>query len=128
MERRTVLLGSGALVGGALARRAAGDPAAAGAYEFSLNIEPAKTKEEFLCRVSLRSGESRRIYEQEGSFKRGLTTTLRMGEGRPDGSALELIIDVNVDASGERAEMVAKITDREKIVSVQRTSVSLPRS
>jgi len=128
MERRVALLGSGALVAGALARRADADPTATGAYDFSLDIEPAKTKEEFLCRVSLRSGESGRIYENEGSLKPGSPTTLRMGEGRPDGSAIELIINVNVDSSGDRAEIVAKITDREKVVSVQRTSVSLARS
>jgi hypothetical protein len=123
-----VLLGSGALVAGALARRADGEPAAAGAYDYSLSIEPAKTKDEYLCQVSLRSAEFGNIQEQAGSFKRGSTTTVRMGEGRPDGSAIDLVVDVKVDDSGERAEFIAKITDREKIVSVQRTSVSLPRT
>jgi hypothetical protein len=104
------------------------DSSAIGAYDISLGIEPAKGPDEFLCRVSLRPAESGRIHQSEDTFKRGTNATMRMGEGRPDGSAIELVVEVTVDASGTSAGFVATITDRNKVVSVQRTSVALPRA
>jgi hypothetical protein len=81
--------------------------------------------EDFLCKVSLRSAETPRVFEAEGSFKRGSTGTLRTGGGRPDGSLIDLVVEVTVDEPGQRAEFVAKVTDRGKLVTTQRTWVSL---
>jgi DMSO/TMAO reductase YedYZ molybdopterin-dependent catalytic subunit len=129
MHRREALLGSGVVLAAVAALPAtAVESSATGAYDISLGVEPAKGGDEFLCRVSLRPAESGRIHQSEHAFKRGTNATMRMGEGRPDGSAIELLVEVTVDASGTSAAFVATITDRNKIVSVQRTSVALPRA
>ena len=129
MHRREALLGSGAVLASSVALpAAAAGPAATGAYDISLGVEPAKGPDEFLCRVSLRPAESGQIHESEHAFKRGTNATMRTGEGRPDGSAIELVVEVTVDTSGTSAAFVATITDRTKVVSVQRTSVALPRA
>ena len=128
MNRRVALVGSGAIVAGAMAARSSAEASATGNYDITLGVEPGKKEDEFLCRVSLRSGESGRIYQQEGSFKRGTTGTVRIGEGRPDGSAIDLTVDASVNGPGQQAEFIAKLSDRGKLVSIQRTSVSLPKS
>lgn len=128
MERRTVLLRAGAVLAGAVAVAAGTDSPSAVAYEVTLGIEPGKEADEFRCRVFFRSPESAQIHETEGSFKPDTTGTLRTGEGRPDGSAIEVMVEVSIDASGERAHFISKITDRDKVVGVRRRSVALPRS
>ena len=127
MNRRVALVGSGAVLATAIAGRSGAEANATGSYDISLGVEPGKKDDEFLCQVTLRSGESGRIYQHDGFFKRGTTGTVRTGEGRPDGSAIDLTVDVTVDTAGERAEFVAKVSDRGKLVSIQRTSVHLPR-
>ena len=127
MNRRVALLGSGAVLATAIASRTVADATATGSYDITLGVKPGKRDDKFLCQVSLRSGESGRIYQHDGFFKRGTTGTVRTGEGRPDGSAIDLTVDVTVDTAGERADFVAKVSDRGKLVSIQRTSVQLPR-
>jgi hypothetical protein len=127
MNRRVALVGSGAVLATAIASRTDAEANATGSYDITLGVQPGKKGDEFLCQVSLRSGESGRIYQQDGFFKRGTTGTVRTGEGRPDGSAIDLTVDVTVDTAGERAEFIAKVSDRGKLVSIQRTSVQLPR-
>ena len=128
MKRRTALVGSGAVLVGAVAARVHAGASATGSYDITLGVQPGKKDDEFLCRVALRSGESGRVYETEGSFKRGTPATLRTGEGRPDGSEIDLTVEVTVDAPGQRAECVAKVSDRGKLVSIQRTSFTLAKA
>ena len=128
MKRRAALVGSGAVLVGAVGARVRADVSATGNYDITLGVQPGDKDDEFLCRVALRSGESGRMYQTEGAFKRGTTGTLRTGEGRPDGSVIDLAVDVTVDAPGQRAECVAKVSDRGKLVSIQRTSFALGKA
>jgi hypothetical protein len=125
MDRRAAIVGSGALVTGAVIPLVGAESSVAGAYDVTLGVQPGKVPEEFLCKVSLRSDETPRMFETEGSFKRGSIGTLRTGGGRPDGTFIDIVVDVTVDGAGQRAEFVAKVTDRGKLVTTQRTSVSL---
>jgi hypothetical protein len=111
-----------------VAARAHAEASASGRYDITLGVQPGKKADEFLCRVGLRSGESGQIHETEGSFKRSSTGTLRTGEARRDGSAVDLTVEVTVDAPGQRAEFVARVSDRGKIISVQHTTVELSKS
>jgi hypothetical protein len=129
MKRRAVLLGSGAMVAGAVALRADTGPlGGSGTSDIGLGIEAARSTDEFLCRLTFRPAESGKLHERTDSFKRGTLTTIKVGEGRPDGSSIDLTVAVSVDPSGDRAECAVTITDRGKIVTIQRTSVALPRA
>jgi hypothetical protein len=128
MKRRAALFGSGAtLLGSTLAAATTSAPQP-GPYDIVLGIEPGKTDNEFLCTVSLHSAETGHTQQADGSFKQGTTSALRVGQGRPDGSAIDLLVEVSVDASGRRADFVATVSDRGKVVTTQRTSVALARA
>ncbi len=128
MNRRAAIVSSGVLAAGAVTPRVSAAAAIANAYDITLGVECGKTADEFLCTASLRSGEPVKIFEAEGSFRRGSTGTLRAGGGRPDGTFIDLIVDVTVDGEGRRAEFVAKVTDRGNLVTTQRTTVSLAKT
>lgn len=128
MNRRAALVGSGVVIAGAIASPAVAEVAPVGTYDITLGVKPGKDADEFLCRASLSSAEFGTIRESEASFKRGSTGTLRTGQARRDGSAVDLSVDVTVDAPGRRAEFVARISDRGRVVSTQRTTVELTRS
>jgi hypothetical protein len=104
MNRRVALVGSGAVLVGAVAARARADASPTGSYDITLGVQPGKKEDDFLCRVALRPGESGRLHEAEGSFKRGTTGTLRTGERRPDGSAVDL-----TGASGGASQVIRRV-------------------
>jgi hypothetical protein len=128
MKRRAALFGSGAaLLGGTLAIASTTDSQPA-SYDVDLGIQPGKADNEFLCTVSLHSGETGHTQQTDGSFKQGTTGTLRTGQGRADGSSIDLLVEVTVDASGSRAKFVATVSDRGTVVTTQRTSVALAKA
>ena len=128
MNRRAAIVGSGVALAGAVASSVAAQPATSGAYDVTLKVQPSKKPDEYLCRISFRSGESGRIHESEVSFKSGSKYTHRLGEGRRDGSSIDLTVDVTVDDSGKWAEFATKVTDGTKTISVQRTTIELNRA
>src|SRR6266540_4412830 len=120
MQRRQVLRASGAFLVSTAAAHAGADTGGTGSYDVTVGIEPATQGGDFLCKVAFQTAETGRLHEGQHTLKRGTTSTFTTGEGRPDGSAVDLTVDVTVGGSGERAQFVATITDHDRVISVQR--------
>ena len=129
MNRRDVLTGTAAVLAGGRAFSSAESPVgSSGAYDISVSVEPGAEPDEFVCSTSLGPTESGKVHQTKGVFRRGSARTMRVGEGRPDGTSIDLTVDVSVHASGRSVEFVATVSDRGRVQTTQRTSVSLAKS